>query len=200
MIGLGYVGLAQALAFAEAGVLGLDIDAAKSEAIGRGESYLPTKAFWKLRRGLGSSAELTVLLEVLIKGKSGADMEALHQGKTGTVGEAELFVGKGLEDSPGCFNNLRGEVFAPEDTAGPDIFAELDSYRMASPEPDDRVAFIQDIVTGDEGLAGFEGGIAKRQSVLMVSISAVLNGEKGRCIHKNHSGLDSIQVAVMLFG
>src|SRR3990172_2541444 len=42
VIGLGYVGLPQAVAFAEAGfqVLGFDIDAAKPEAIGRGESYL----------------------------------------------------------------------------------------------------------------------------------------------------------------
>jgi UDP-N-acetyl-D-glucosamine dehydrogenase len=42
IIGLGYVGLPQALAFAEAGyrVLGLDIDPAKSEALGAGRSYL----------------------------------------------------------------------------------------------------------------------------------------------------------------
>lgn len=42
VIGLGYVGLPQALAFGEAGlrVLGFDIDRAKSEAIARGDSYL----------------------------------------------------------------------------------------------------------------------------------------------------------------
>ncbi|MFQ5520340.1 MAG: nucleotide sugar dehydrogenase [Candidatus Methylomirabilia bacterium] len=42
VIGLGYVGLPQALAFGEAGfpVLGFDIDQAKGEAIARGESYL----------------------------------------------------------------------------------------------------------------------------------------------------------------
>jgi UDP-N-acetyl-D-glucosamine dehydrogenase len=42
VIGLGYVGLPQAVAFAEAGfrVLGFDIDPAKPAAIGRGESYL----------------------------------------------------------------------------------------------------------------------------------------------------------------
>lgn len=42
VIGLGYVGLPQAVAFAEAGfrVLGFDIDAGKTEAIARGESYL----------------------------------------------------------------------------------------------------------------------------------------------------------------
>ena len=42
VIGLGYVGLPQALAFAEAGyrVLGLDIDRAKPEALSAGRSYL----------------------------------------------------------------------------------------------------------------------------------------------------------------
>jgi UDP-N-acetyl-D-glucosamine dehydrogenase len=42
VIGLGYVGLPQAMAFAQAGfpVLGFDIDADKTQAIGRGESYL----------------------------------------------------------------------------------------------------------------------------------------------------------------
>ncbi len=42
IIGLGYVGLPQALAFAEAGfgVLGFDIDSAKTEMLARGESYL----------------------------------------------------------------------------------------------------------------------------------------------------------------
>jgi UDP-N-acetyl-D-glucosamine dehydrogenase len=42
IIGLGYVGLPQALAFAEAGyrVLGLDIDPAKPEALSAGRSYL----------------------------------------------------------------------------------------------------------------------------------------------------------------
>jgi UDP-N-acetyl-D-glucosamine dehydrogenase len=42
VIGLGYVGLPQALAFAEAGyrVLGFDIDPAKPEALGAGRSYL----------------------------------------------------------------------------------------------------------------------------------------------------------------
>ncbi len=42
VVGLGYVGLPQALGFAEAGfhVLGYDIDATKTQAIGRGESYL----------------------------------------------------------------------------------------------------------------------------------------------------------------
>jgi len=42
VIGLGYVGLPQALSFAEAGyrVLGFDIDAAKPEALRAGRSYL----------------------------------------------------------------------------------------------------------------------------------------------------------------
>ncbi len=42
VIGLGYVGLPQALAFAEAGfsVLGFDIDGSKTEMLARGESYL----------------------------------------------------------------------------------------------------------------------------------------------------------------
>jgi UDP-N-acetyl-D-glucosamine dehydrogenase len=42
VIGLGYVGLPQALAFAESGyrVLGFDIDSAKSEALAAGRSYL----------------------------------------------------------------------------------------------------------------------------------------------------------------
>ena len=42
VIGLGYVGLPQALAFAEAGfsVLGFDIDRSKTETLARGESYL----------------------------------------------------------------------------------------------------------------------------------------------------------------
>jgi len=42
IVGLGYVGLPLAVAFAEAGheVLGLDADAAKVESLGRGESYI----------------------------------------------------------------------------------------------------------------------------------------------------------------
>ncbi len=42
IVGLGYVGLPLAVAFAEAGhrVVGLDVDARKVEAIGRGESYI----------------------------------------------------------------------------------------------------------------------------------------------------------------
>ena len=42
IVGLGYVGLPLAVAFAEAGheVVGLDADAAKVEALGRGESYI----------------------------------------------------------------------------------------------------------------------------------------------------------------
>ena len=42
IVGLGYVGLPLAVAFAEAGhdVVGLDVDARKVEAIGRGDSYV----------------------------------------------------------------------------------------------------------------------------------------------------------------
>ena len=65
VIGLGYVGLPQALAFAEAGlsVLGFDIDSAKTNAIIRGESYLldipPERMSSLVSRGrLGATANL----------------------------------------------------------------------------------------------------------------------------------------------
>ena len=70
VIGLGYVGLPQALGFAEAGfrVIGFDIDSAKSEAIERGESYLldiPSDRIRALRarRQLGATADFSRLRE-----------------------------------------------------------------------------------------------------------------------------------------
>ncbi len=70
VIGLGYVGLPQALGFAEAGfrVIGFDIDSAKSEAIERGESYLldiPSDRIRALRarRRLGATADFSRLRE-----------------------------------------------------------------------------------------------------------------------------------------
>ncbi|MGN6665210.1 MAG: nucleotide sugar dehydrogenase [Solirubrobacterales bacterium] len=62
IIGLGYVGLPLAVAFAEAGceVTGLDLDAAKVEALNRGESYIedvPSSALAPLGERLRASAD-----------------------------------------------------------------------------------------------------------------------------------------------
>ena len=62
IVGLGYVGLPLAVAFAEAGhqVVGLDADAAKVEALGRGESYLedvPDAALAPLAERLRATAQ-----------------------------------------------------------------------------------------------------------------------------------------------
>ena len=62
IVGLGYVGLPLAVAFAEAGhqVVGLDADAAKVEALGRGESYIedvPDAALAPLAERLRATAQ-----------------------------------------------------------------------------------------------------------------------------------------------
>ena len=70
VIGLGYVGLPQALAFADAGfhVLGFDIDIAKTEMLARGQSYLvdiPSEHIARLTRAgtLGATGEFSRLGE-----------------------------------------------------------------------------------------------------------------------------------------
>ncbi|MGZ8853881.1 MAG: nucleotide sugar dehydrogenase [Thermoanaerobaculia bacterium] len=56
VIGLGYVGLPLALLFEEAGfpVLGFDVDAKKTEALNRGESYIRHIGVERVRRAFGS--------------------------------------------------------------------------------------------------------------------------------------------------
>jgi len=66
VIGLGYVGLPIAVAFAEAGhdVLGLDVDARKVESLGRGESYIediPSATLEALGPRLASTTDSTAL-------------------------------------------------------------------------------------------------------------------------------------------
>lgn len=70
IIGLGYVGLPQALGFAEAGfpVLGFDIDGAKAEAIQAGRSYIldiPSERIARLvgEGRLGATADFSRLGE-----------------------------------------------------------------------------------------------------------------------------------------
>ena len=60
IVGLGYVGLPLAVAFAESGerVVGFDLDRAKIEALGRGESYIEDVPSSTLR-DLGDSIEVT---------------------------------------------------------------------------------------------------------------------------------------------
>lgn len=62
VIGLGYVGLPLALAFAEAGfrVVGIDVDRNKVEAVNRGESYIqdiPSENLAKYTRGSGDAGK-----------------------------------------------------------------------------------------------------------------------------------------------
>src|SRR3954462_15263057 len=62
IIGLGYVGLPLAVAFAEAGheVVGLDTDPGKVESLGRGESYIeddPSDALASLRERMLATAD-----------------------------------------------------------------------------------------------------------------------------------------------
>ncbi|HEY0137013.1 MAG TPA: NAD(P)-binding domain-containing protein, partial [Nannocystis sp.] len=57
VLGMGYVGLPLAVAFAEAGfvrVTGLDIDASKLDALQRGESYIEDVAAERVRRVIGT--------------------------------------------------------------------------------------------------------------------------------------------------
>ncbi len=70
IIGLGYVGLPQALGFAETGfgVLGFDIDSAKTEMLAKGESYLidiPSDTVARLvhEKKLGATADFSRLAE-----------------------------------------------------------------------------------------------------------------------------------------
>ena len=62
VIGLGYVGLPLAAAFAEAGftVVGIDVDPTKVKAINRGESYVEDVASDRLAR-LTAAATLSAL-------------------------------------------------------------------------------------------------------------------------------------------
>ncbi len=60
VVGLGYVGLPLAVAFAENGfrVVGIDVDAAKVDAIQRGASYISDIPSWRLQTVTGNSALL----------------------------------------------------------------------------------------------------------------------------------------------
>lgn len=76
--------------------------------------------------------ELPVLPEVVVEGEGRVDLQALHQRKTRAVREAELLVGKNLEDPSARPDDLRCEVFHAKHPAGSRSFSEVYRDRMAS--------------------------------------------------------------------
>jgi len=102
------------------------------------------------RRGgpSGLDGEGPVLAEVLVDREDGGYTKFLHERKTGAVGEAEGFVGERLEDHPGAVQDMGCDAFDAQQAAGPDRLPELYSDGVAGPKADDRVAFVQHVVTG----------------------------------------------------
>jgi len=86
--------------------------------------------------------KFTILLEMVIKGEGGFNLEALHQGKTSAISETEFLVGKALKYVPCLSENLFCQVSDFDQTRCLDHLAKLNGYFMTGPQSYNCVAFI----------------------------------------------------------
>src|SRR3990172_9007980 len=128
----------------------------------------------------------SVFSEVGIESKRAADMQTLHDYKARTISEAELMICEILEDAPGGLADFRGHMLDAEQAARAQIFAKLDRHGMPCPKADDRIAFVQNIIARDESLTRRQAGVPEANSLHMVGIAPILQGEESRGVYKNH--------------
>ncbi len=134
----------------------------------------------------GIHLKAPVLTEMSIEGKCGFYAQTLHQDKTGAVSEAELVIRKCLEDVPGGFDGFGLHILDADKSAGSKRFAELNGNRMSGPHPNNRVGLIQDIITGYERLPLFETGTLIGQSLRMMGVPEVLDGQECGRVNEDH--------------
>jgi hypothetical protein len=121
-----------------------------------------------------------------IEGKSVIDMQAFHQGKAGTIGKTKVVICEGFEETPGLFNDFWRDIFNVEKLTSPKCFAKLDRNVMSSSETNNGIAFIQNIIAGDQCLTRLKAVVSEVKCPVMMSISSVLNSQEGRRIYKYH--------------
>lgn len=66
---------------------------------------------------------------------------------------------------------------------------ELDGDGVAGPKADDRVAFVQHVVTGDQQLARLQGFVAESEGFPVIRIPAVLDRQERAGIDEDQDGL-----------
>ena len=122
--------------------------------------------------------EASIFFEVGVKSKSSRDRQSFHEGEGGAVCETKIVIAIGFKQPPGFFYNFRGNINDSKKLAVPDCLPKLNGNRVSGPKPNDRIALIQNIIAGNQGLALLQPGIPKGKRLGMMSIQAILHGQE----------------------
>src|SRR3989304_1828281 len=214
VVGLGYVGLPLAVALAQAGfeVIGVDLDPAKVEAVGRGESYVPDVPASEAARvgqqrnlqasgsyaALGQASGISVSVPTPLRKTGDPDLSfilAAVQGLKSVIHEEMVII---LESTtyPGTARELvLPGVEATGLKAGVDVFLAFSPERV-DPGRDDWTTRNTPKVVGGVTPAGTEAaaGGARRPSPQAVRLHEIhARAGAGRSLHPDRSAVSLVE-------
>src|SRR3990172_6701679 len=123
------------------------------------------------------------LREVAVEGEGFPQSKPSHEGETGTVCEAKLLVLESLEEGPRLFNGIQCEILDPNQATRAEFLAKLDRGPVSRAKPDYGIAFIEDIIRGEQPHSRIQEPSLDGDGVVVQCVPAILDRQERSGIH-----------------